>query len=344
MEFGIFTDFHIRKGMTYEDAFDESFAEVDAAEKLGIDCIWLAEHHFQPNDSVLASPLVVASAIATRTSRMRIGLGVQVLPLANPLRVAEEAATVDHISKGRLDFGVGRSGLTKFYQGFNVDYSESRGRFYEALDIIMKAWKEEEFSYEGEFYSYHNVTVVPKPYQKPHPVIRVAAESADTFSKVGSLGQAIFVHANNPDPLPQLKERLALYKKARQEAGHPGPGDVVLRIPTYVAETTEKARSEAEASTIHRVQGGVEQRIASAASQEVADRLRRLSSLSYDDILDHMVVYGTPEYVTERFQEYQEELGISGVVLDVNYGSQIPPDKVVNSVRLLCEKVLPKFK
>ena len=117
MEFGIFTDFHIRKGMTYEDAFDESFAEVDAAEKLGIDCIWLAEHHFQPNDSVLASPLVVASAIATRTSRMRIGLGVQVLPLANPLRVAEEAATVDHISKGRLDFGVGRSGADQVLSG-----------------------------------------------------------------------------------------------------------------------------------------------------------------------------------------------------------------------------------
>ena len=334
----------MRNGMTQQQAFEESFAEIDEAEKLGVDCIWLAEHHFQPHDSVLASPLVVASAIAARTTRIRIGLGVQVLPLANPLRVAEEAATVDHISKGRLDFGVGRSGITKFYQGFNVDYSESRGRFYEALDVIMKAWTEEEFSYNGKFYSYQNVAVTPKPFQQPHPVIRVAAESADTFTHVGHLGQAIFVHANSPNPLPQLKERLAVYRKARQESGHSGPGDVVLRIPTYVAETTEKARAEAEASTIHRVQGGVQERIAAAASEEVANRLRTLANLSYDDILNHMVIYGTPEYVTDRFKEYQEELDLSGVVLDVNYGSQIPPEKVINSVRLLSEKVIPNFK
>ena len=98
MDFGMFTDFHIRKGMTQADAFEESFNQVEAAERLGIDSVWLAEHHFSPDRSVLASPLVIASSIATRTSRIRIGLAVQVLPLTNPLRVAEESALVVVIS------------------------------------------------------------------------------------------------------------------------------------------------------------------------------------------------------------------------------------------------------
>ena len=129
MDFGIFTDFHVRDGMTQAEAFEESFDQVDAAEGLGVDSVWLAEHHFSPDRSVLASPLIIASAIAARTSRIRIGLAVHVLPLTNPLRVAEEAATVDHISKGRFNFGIGRSGLTKYYHGYNVPYTESRSRF-----------------------------------------------------------------------------------------------------------------------------------------------------------------------------------------------------------------------
>ena len=149
MDFGIFTDFHVRKGMTQPEAFDESFSQVTEAEKLGLDSVWLAEHHFSPDRSVLASPMVLSSAIAARTTRLRIGLAVQVLPLTNPLRVAEEAATVDHVSKGRFEFGIGRSGLTKYYQGYNVPYSQSRQRFFEALDVIMKAWNEDQFSYHG---------------------------------------------------------------------------------------------------------------------------------------------------------------------------------------------------
>src|ERR687895_1744348 len=153
MDFGMFTDFHIRPRITQAEAFEESFNQVQAAEKLGMDAVWLAEHHFSPDRSVLASPIVIASAIAARTRRIRIGLAVQVLPLTNPLRVAEEAATVDHISKGRFNFGIGRSGLTKYYEGYNVPYSESRGRFLEALSVILQAWDKAQFSHDGAFFS-----------------------------------------------------------------------------------------------------------------------------------------------------------------------------------------------
>jgi alkanesulfonate monooxygenase SsuD/methylene tetrahydromethanopterin reductase-like flavin-dependent oxidoreductase (luciferase family) len=342
MDFGMFTDFHIRPHMTQAEAFDESFKQVEAAEQLGMDAVWLAEHHFSPDRSVLAAPIVIASSIATRTRRIRIGLAVQVLPLTNPLRLAEEAATVDHISKGRFDLGLGRSGLTKYYQGYNVPYDESRGRFLEALDVVMKAWSEEEFSHRGEYFSFHQVTVVPKPYQQPHPPIRVALASPDTFTLIGRMGHSIFISANTP--IPQLQERLALYRQARLEAGHTGPADIALRLPAYVAETAAQARSEPEASAMHAIQYAATELIRTAASQETAERIRRVASTSYDDILKQRVMFGTPAAVVERLQEYQEALGVSSVVLEVNYGGQIPYDRVVNSVRLLTEKVMPQFK
>ena len=195
MDFGMFTDFHVRGSMTQAQAFEESFNQVMEAERMGMDSVWLAEHHFTPDRSVLASPLVIASAIAARTSTLRVGLAVQVLPLTNPLRVAEEAATVDHISQGRFEFGIGRSGLTKYYEGYNVPYAESRGRFFEALQVVMKAWQGGSFSYQGDFYSYNDVQVVPQPLQQPHPPTRIAVASEDTFPMVGGLGHHIFISA-----------------------------------------------------------------------------------------------------------------------------------------------------
>jgi alkanesulfonate monooxygenase SsuD/methylene tetrahydromethanopterin reductase-like flavin-dependent oxidoreductase (luciferase family) len=156
------------------------------------------------------------------------------------------------------------------------------------------------------------------------------------------MGHSVFISANTP--IPQLRERLDLYRKARQEADHAGPSDIALRIPAYVAETAERARSEPEASTMHAIQYGAQELSGSAASQEIAERLQRMASVPYDDILKRRVMYGTPEAVVDRLQEYQAELGISSVVLETNYGGQIPYDRVINSIRLLTEKVVPKFK
>ena len=111
MEFGMFHQFPVVPGRSETDAFEQAFEQVDAAERYGLDAMWLAELHVDPARSVLAAPMTIASAIAARTDRIKIGIAVQVLPLCHPLRVAEEAATVDQISRGRLIFGVGRSGL-----------------------------------------------------------------------------------------------------------------------------------------------------------------------------------------------------------------------------------------
>jgi alkanesulfonate monooxygenase SsuD/methylene tetrahydromethanopterin reductase-like flavin-dependent oxidoreductase (luciferase family) len=342
MNFGMFTDFHVRGGATQAEAFDESFGQVIEAENLGFDTVWLAEHHFSPERAVLASPMIVASAICARTERIRIGLAVQVLPLTNPLRVAEEAATVDHISKGRFEFGIGRSGLTRYYQGYNVQYEESRPRFLEALAIITKAWEQDQFSHAGQFHSYENVTVVPKPFQKPHPPITVAVAGEETFPLIGSLGHSIFVSMNTPKE--HLTERLTSYKQSRKEAGIREPGGISIRVPVYVADTTDQAHSEPEESARHALSYAAQELSQTAASVEAAARMHTMANTPYSEILANRVLFGTPDEVVDRLKGLQEGLGITGIVMECNYGGRIPYDRVIKSLRLLSEKVMPNFK
>ena len=159
MDFGIFMDFYSTQGLTQNEVFKQAFELVDLAEETGLDSVWLGESHFNPNRSVLSAPIVVASSIAARTKRLKVGMAVQVLPLISPLRIAEEAATVDQISEGRFEFGVGRSGNQRAYEIMGIPYDESRERFQEALDIILEAWKGETFSYHGKFNHIENATL-----------------------------------------------------------------------------------------------------------------------------------------------------------------------------------------
>jgi alkanesulfonate monooxygenase SsuD/methylene tetrahydromethanopterin reductase-like flavin-dependent oxidoreductase (luciferase family) len=340
MDFGIFTMFSTREGLSQAQVFQEWLGLVQVAEESGVDTLWLGESHFRPQRAVLASPLVGASAVAARTKRIRVGLAVQVLPLANPLRVAEEAAIVDHLSEGRLVFGVGRSSFLEAYEGYNVDYAESRALFLESLDVILKAWRHETFSHDGKYYHFQDVQLVPRPYQKPHPPVRVAVESRETFALAGKLGFPIFIR--HQMDIPELQDLLKQYEAARHAAGFTGPNDVILQIAGYVADTAEKARSEPEASTM-RGRRLVSAALHRAADPEAFERLKRISEVPYADVLPR-VAYGTPDAVAARIVEYRETLGITGVSLDVNPGGQIPYDRVVHSIRLLTEKVIPRFR
>jgi alkanesulfonate monooxygenase SsuD/methylene tetrahydromethanopterin reductase-like flavin-dependent oxidoreductase (luciferase family) len=219
MEFGIFHEFPSLPGRSDAEAFAQSFELVDGAERWGLDAMWLGELHFDPARSVLSAPLCIASAIAARTQRMKIGLAVQVLPLCHPLRLAEEAATVDQISQGRLIFGVGRSGVARTYEAYGVPYAESRERFAEILEIVRKAWTQDAVSYEGKYHSFADVAVVPKPYQKPTPPIRVAATSADTFVSIGRQGLPIFV-AVRYESAPEIAPHIRAYREALASGNH----------------------------------------------------------------------------------------------------------------------------
>src|SRR5215469_13728538 len=181
MEFGIFHEFLTTQAGSQQEAFRNSFAQIAAAEEWGLDVLWLAEIHMNPNRSLLSAPLTVASAIAARTSRIKIGTAVQILPLGHPLRLAEETATIDQISGGRLVFGVGRSAFPRAYDAYGISYKESQESFAESLDIIKKPWTEPVSSHHGRYYIFYNFPLVPRPLQQPHPPIRIAASQPDTY-------------------------------------------------------------------------------------------------------------------------------------------------------------------
>jgi alkanesulfonate monooxygenase SsuD/methylene tetrahydromethanopterin reductase-like flavin-dependent oxidoreductase (luciferase family) len=349
MEFGMFHEFQRRPGQTEAEAFTESFEQVDAAEASGLDVMWLAELHNSPERSVLAAPLSIASSIATRTRRMKIGIAVQVLPLCHPLRIAEEATTVDHISHGRLIFGVGRSGFPRTYQAYGISYAESRERFAEVLEILKRAWTQETFSFHGKYYRFDDINLVPKPYQAPYPELRIAVNSPDTFQQSGEAGMPIFVATRLGD-LNELVPNLRVYREAWAAAGHPGQGRVYLRVPVYLAETEQQAREEPRESVMffYRYLG---QRIEASAVQEGArslemraERGQRLQSIDYDEALRSKIIVGTPAMVADRLHALKETLGLSGILAEMNCGMRIPHAQVTNSLRLMCEQVMPHFR
>src|SRR5947207_5784574 len=211
MDFGLFAE-QTRRGASQEEAFQEMFALADASEAWGLDVVWLAEMLVNPARSVLAAPLLVASWIVARTRRPRVGTAVQLLPLNHALRVAGEVATLDHLSQGRFDFGVGRSGGPRAYDALGVPYEESQARFFEALEIILTAWKGEPFSYEGKFYRFRETTVTPRPHPQPHPPVRMAATTAETFPRVGRMGLPIFVGLRGM-ATPELAAHVKTYRQ-----------------------------------------------------------------------------------------------------------------------------------
>jgi alkanesulfonate monooxygenase SsuD/methylene tetrahydromethanopterin reductase-like flavin-dependent oxidoreductase (luciferase family) len=348
-EFGMFHEFQRRAGQSDAEAFAESFAQVDAAEESGLDVLWLAELHFVPERSVASAPLAIASAIAARTKRMKIGLAVQVLPLCHPLRIAEEAATVDHISGGRLIFGVGRSGFPRTYEAYGVPYGESRERFAEVLEIVKRAWTEERFSYEGRFHTFRKVNLVPKPLQRPHPPIRIAATNSETYPAIGAQGYPIFV-AVRLGTIEELGPNIAAYREAYAAAGHPGKGRVYLRVPVYVGDTAASARAEPEASimqfykTLGAQLEGTATSAGARASEQRAERGQALQTVTYDEALREKVIVGTPDQVAARLKELRDALGLDGILAETNCGGMIPPENVLRSIRLLCSEVMPRFR
>ncbi len=337
MEFGIFSAFNVREGSDEHAAFEEWVHLAELADEFGVDCFWLAEFHFRPH-TPLSAPLVVGTAIASRTHRIKIGMGVQLLPLANPLRLAEEAATLDHLSDGRLVYGIGRSSFIDGYRGYGVDYEESRPRFFEALEIIRRAWADGPFSFEGDYYTFQQVNAVPKPFQKPHPPIRIACESRASFAMMGELGFPILIR--HQMEVSELQELLREYARARRELGDDSPNDVTLQASCYVAETADRARSEPEYSTVRDRRIALLTRAGLEGDTEAGARLA--VQVNYEQMLPRLL-YGTPEAVVDRIEEYRETLGITGLSLNINPGGQIPFENVVNSVRLLMERVAPHF-
>ncbi len=221
------------------------------AERLGFYSTFLVEHHFSGSGQVSA-PLDLLCWVAARTTSIRVGTAVLVLPWHDPVLLAERAATLDLLSAGRLDFGVGRGYRHSEFAGFCVPAEEAEARFEESLAVILKAWRSDEpFSHEGRFWRYHQIVVEPPTAQKPHPPVWIAAGKRESVRNVAALGANLLL--DQFASTEAIGERIALFKAECEARGRAfDPMDVAVARNLYVASDAGDASAAlAQQASIH---------------------------------------------------------------------------------------------
>ena len=342
MRFGFFDQLPCAGGDSERQRYQDLMSQIDLGDSLGFDTVWLGELHFSRAFSILADPLMVLAAAAQRTSRIRLGTAVTLLPLHNPVKIAEEAAIADILSEGRLEFGVGRGTAPVHYAGYDIAQEESRERFEEALDFILQAWTQDKFSFQGKFFRARDLMVVPKPVQLPHPPVRIAANSPDTFPLAARRRLPIFATPliNPPD---KLKEGLAVYRGALPAAT---AGDAALAFPVHVTRSRAQARQECEASLLHFLrEAGARLRPLGDADIKSFEAFRqvlaRIERVKYEDVDREMAVFGDPAYCVERVRALRHEYGMDEFICYFNQGGLMPHAMVRQSMTLFATEVLP---
>ena len=348
MKFGLFYQLPCAPDQSEVSRYQETLEQIQYADELGFDTAWLAELHFNRPFSIMPSPLIVATALAQRTRRIRLGLAVALLSLQHPLRTAEDAATVDILSHGRLELGVGRGTIAIHFQGLGVPRDESRERFEEALTIIEQAWSQDICAFEGRYFQIPPTSVVPKPLQKPHPPLRIAANSPETASFAGQRGYPVFV-ASPINPMPKLAQHLGGYHRAFRAADHRDKrADTAVLFPVFVAESQAQVRQQVEPSIMHYFrtvtaqaelgERGQSQAASYAYLQEVRQRQK---AVTWDLIDDTMALYGPPEQCVEKIRDAHRQCGMDQLICWFNPGGLVPHDQVLASMRRFVEEVVP---
>jgi alkanesulfonate monooxygenase SsuD/methylene tetrahydromethanopterin reductase-like flavin-dependent oxidoreductase (luciferase family) len=225
MRFGIYAEMQTPPEKSHATMTWEILRQIEHADQVGFDVYSVIDHHFFQKFSISANPLALFAAAAQRTERIRLRVALFTLPLENPMRLAGQIAEADILTRGRLECGLGR-GHAWLYGPSNVPLEESRPRYDEAIDILLGSWTKEKFSYDGKFYKVKDLTVIPRPVQKPHPPLFTGGTSDITYEMAGKRGWGIFV----PPLLPWsfLEKPLGIYKKACAEYGHK-PNIVYIR-------------------------------------------------------------------------------------------------------------------
>jgi alkanesulfonate monooxygenase SsuD/methylene tetrahydromethanopterin reductase-like flavin-dependent oxidoreductase (luciferase family) len=290
------------------------------------------------------APLLVTAALAQHTSRIRLGTAVVLLPLPHPLRTAEEAAVVDLLSQGRLELGIGRGMIAIHFQGFNIPREESRERFEEALTIITQAWTQETVQFNGKYFQVLVTAVVPKPVQKPHPPLRIAANSPETATFAEEQGYPVFI-ASPINTGGKLAEQVGRYRQASRAAGHDrSKEDVAIAFPVYVANDAVQVRREVEASFLNYFQaisyqaqlGAREDSPAYAYLHEIR---KRVEAVRWEDI-ETMALYGAPATCIRKIAEVQVQCRMDQLICWFNPGGLVPHRDIMTGMRRFAAEVM----
>lgn len=312
--------------------YQELLEEVELAEELGFACVWFTEHHLMPYGGMIPNPAAMLIAAAARTTRIRLGCAVSVLPLRHPIHIAEEYAMVDAISGGRLEFGVGVGNTPREYDVFGVAIDEGRARFDEAFEVILKAWTNETFSHQGKFWRFENLTLYPRPVQRPHPPIWVAGMSEASLGRAGRMGFNIMTVAH-PRPPEQVRPGVAAWRRNLQAAGFdPAQRHCLIHLRGWVDEDAARARRVG--------QEGI------ARYDEISRRGRREPRPDEWDWEGMLAagrnVYGDPGQCIAQMRRTLEHFDFDIFGMQFAFGG-IPHREVMKAMRLFAREVMPAF-
>ena len=349
MKFGLFHSVQLPDPTAQQRYYSEALDQVIEAEQLGFDSVWFTEHHFTRH-GIVSSTMAVLAYLAGLTSNIRLGTAVSVLPFHNPIKLAEEVATVDLLSNGRLDLGVGRGYQWGEYNRLNIAMDEADDRFDEAMDVMTKAWTSKApFNHSGKFWTFNDMTVQPKPLQTPHPPVWVAASSHKSMDRVAKHDWNLMV--GQGESFEKVGEQIEYYKIAIGEQGYDyDPRRVTVARAMYTAPNLEQVSNDAQVPFMWFKQTG--QEVSSPPGQQVellpenfSEYRRRYGSQSqidYQSMADNVILFGTPDEISERIESLRKD-GVENLILFVNYGG-IESQKVVDSLTLFAKEVMPNFK
>jgi alkanesulfonate monooxygenase SsuD/methylene tetrahydromethanopterin reductase-like flavin-dependent oxidoreductase (luciferase family) len=353
MRFGTYYFLQAPPERSHPEVVQHEIEQMAWTEELGFDSIWLTEHHFIEY-GLSVSPAVLAAAAAMRTSRVRIGLAAAILPFHDPIRLAEELAMVDILSGGRLDVGVGRGNRPVEFEGYRVPQVENRERFEESLEIMLRAWTRERFSFEGRHFTIPEVRVIPKPLQQPHPPIYVVCVSPDTIEATALRGWPM-LNSILRGPIDPLVQQRDTYVNACRKAGR-GEAEIAALLGRwgvsrhiYVAPTDAQARAEArdaemwyqEALRRFLIPDNID-RVHPLLQPGFRIAAERLAHVSWDQLVAETLAIGSPDTVATKIAEMRD-LGVGEVLCWMNFGG-LPQPQVRRSMELFAREVLPNFR
>jgi alkanesulfonate monooxygenase SsuD/methylene tetrahydromethanopterin reductase-like flavin-dependent oxidoreductase (luciferase family) len=331
----------------------QALAQIELADRIGIDYVWEVEHHFLEEYSHSSAPEVFYGAVSQRTKNIRIAHGVRLLPFKfnNPIKVAEQAAVLDIMSNGRMDLGTGRSTTAQELDGFSVDYDRTREEVREALDIIVKAWTEEILEYDGKLIKVPPRRVVPKPIQKPHPPMWMACVAPDSYQMAGDRGLGVLSFSLNFEQVQKSMEayHASFAKRTDQVPKLPNEAFAGMVI-CHVAENKEEEAIGIEGARwfMHNVAKLFEPLMTKNKLYSY-EYLRNLMNMDLDpkdasdaQLKQHpMVVVGNPDEVNRKLEEF-ERAGIDQVIMFKQAG-RIPHQNIMKSLKSIAKHVLPQF-
>ncbi len=339
MRFGLFFLMQRHPAWSEDAVYEAELAQMDMAESYGFESVWIAEHHFS-DYGLCPVPPVLAAHVAARSRTLRVGMGVSLLPLHDPVMLAEQLAVLDQVSGGRLDVGIGRGGAGAAYDAFGAAYDESRARVAEGIELMRRCWSGEEFSFQGAFRTVENVRVTPRPRQRPHPPLFIAANSPETSLEAARLGlptlSSFFI------PAPELARRREAYREQALAGGLNAPAVQALIDGSWGMRCVHVAVNQAAATAAVREPFMAYQARLDSRSN-VLDRLRHARLRPYDEYLEQgLAMFGSPDQVTDALGRYSERTGYRKVMLLMALAG-LPSADTVRSMELFATRVLPQL-